>query len=133
VNELSEAARAFLDEMRYGVAATLRKDGTPRLFVMWYDVWGNRVVMNTTAHTAKIRDLRRKPYLTFCVEDGEKYVTIEGPVELEFDLERARADKKALAIRYFGPEKAEQMAREVYSKQERVTIYVTPVKVYEHL
>lgn len=34
--ELSEKARAYLQELRFAVLATINQDGTPQLTTMWY-------------------------------------------------------------------------------------------------
>ncbi len=37
VVDLSEKARAYLQELRFAVLATINHDGTPQLTTMWYD------------------------------------------------------------------------------------------------
>ena len=46
--DLSEIARAFLQELRFAVLATINQDGTPQLTTMWYllDV-DDTILMNT--------------------------------------------------------------------------------------
>jgi PPOX class probable F420-dependent enzyme len=133
MDRLSDAARELLSEVRFAVVAVVGKDGMPRQFVMWYELRGDGIMMNTRVGTAKEQRLRHDSRISVCVEDGYRYVTVKGRAELDYDMERARADKRALAIRYYGREKGEQLARDVYSHQERVTIYVSIDKVDEHL
>jgi len=60
---LSESVRAFLEEPRFGVMATINASGTPQLTVMWYAVVPDDdvVVLNATRGLLKDRNLRRDP------------------------------------------------------------------------
>src|SRR5688572_1960665 len=101
----------FLKEKRFAVMATINKDGTPQQTVMWYDLRGDRIMMNTSAGRLKEGNLQRDPRVSLCIEDEYNYVTIKGRVELDYDQDRAHADIKALAIRYEGEEGWERMGR----------------------
>lgn len=120
--ELSPAVRAFLAEPRFCVFAEINRDGTPHQTVLWYEVQGETILMNTARGRVKDHNLRRDPRASFCVEDGYRYVTIAGRCELQSDdQEAAQADIKRLALRYHGPERGEQMAAN-FREEERETI-----------
>jgi PPOX class probable F420-dependent enzyme len=123
--ELNSTLRAFLEERRFAVAATINKDGSPQQTVVWYELQGERIMMNTRVGRVKEKNLRRDQRISFCVEDEYRYLTLKGRVEFDDDRERGLAGITALAVRYHGAEKAERLAREQYSKQERVNIYMT--------
>jgi len=112
--------------------ATINRDGTPQQTVMWYDLRGDRIMMNTAAGRVKEGNLQRDPRISICVEDDYKYVTIKGKVELDYDQVRAQADIKALAVRYEGEEGGERMARNTFRKQERITLYLSIEQVDTH-
>ncbi|HEY0070612.1 MAG TPA: PPOX class F420-dependent oxidoreductase [Chloroflexia bacterium] len=126
---LSDKVREFLTQRRFAVLATINEDGTPQQTVMWYELQGDRIMMNTAAGRIKEKNLKADPRVSFCVEDEYDYVTLTGRVELDYDRERSQADIKALATRYDGAEKAERMMRNTFSKQDRVTIYMTIERV----
>jgi PPOX class probable F420-dependent enzyme len=130
---LSDKARAFLEEKRFAVLATINANGTPQLTTMWYELQGDEVMMNTAAGRVKEANLRRDPRVAICVEDAYDYVTLSGTVELIDDQAIAQADILRLARRYHPPEKAEQMARDSFSKQHRVTIHMRIQRVVEDL
>jgi PPOX class probable F420-dependent enzyme len=130
--KLSEWARAFLAEPRFGVLATINADGTPQLTTMWYELQGDEILMNTAAGRLKERNLRRDPRVALCVEDGYRYVTLSGRVRLIDDQETAQADIYRLALRYHPKEKADKMAQD-FRKQHRITIRMTIERVSEHL
>ena len=122
----------FLRDKRFAVMATINKDGTPQQTVMWYDLRGDRIIMNTAAGRLKEGNLQRDPRISLCIEDEYNYVTIKGQVELDYDQDRAQADIKALAIRYKGQAEGELMARNTFSKQERITLYMSIDQVDTH-
>ena len=123
--QLTDTVRAFLAESRFAVVATINKDGSPQQTVVWYELQGDRIMMNTRVGRIKERNLARDPRISFCIEDEYRALTLKGRVELDYDQDHALAGIKALAVRYHGPEKAEQLYRDLCSKQERVNVYMT--------
>ncbi|MDQ3707230.1 MAG: PPOX class F420-dependent oxidoreductase [Chloroflexota bacterium] len=130
---IEDSVRDFLKQRRFAVLATINKDGTPQLSVMWYELQADRIMMNTATGRVKEKNLQTDPRISICVEDEYSYVTLTGRAELDYDRERSQADIKALAVRYDGEEKAERMMRNTFSKQDRVTIYMTIDNVDSHL
>ncbi len=126
---LSDKARAFIDRNGYAVVATLNNDGSAQQTVIWYELQGDRIMMNTKVGRLKEKNLKRDPRISFCLEDEYNYVTIRGRAELDYDPERAQASGTALAIRYKGQEAGMQMVRDTFSKEERVTVYMSIDKV----
>jgi PPOX class probable F420-dependent enzyme len=120
--KLSDKVRAFLEEPRYAVLATLNEDGSIQQTVMWYQLRGDDVMMNTRRGRVKDKNMLRDRRVSLCVEDEYRYVTIAGAITMIEDQTTAQADIKALAVRYNGPEKGEEQARTLFSKQERITI-----------
>lgn len=123
--ELSNKVKEFLSEPRFAVLATINRDGTPQQTVVWYELQGDSIMMNTRVGRLKEKNLRRDVRLSFCVPQGYSYVTIKGTAELDYDAQQAHEDIRRLAIRYHGPEKGEKQFQDVYSKQQRVTIYMS--------
>ncbi len=128
---LSPEVRAFLAEPRFAVLATINSDGSPQQTVMWYDLEGEVLMMNTAEGRVKASNLRRDPRVSVCVEDGYRYVTLAGHASLIEDQERAQADIARLAVRYYGEERARSMI-EQFRGQRRVTILVPIERVSAH-
>jgi PPOX class probable F420-dependent enzyme len=120
--QLREDVRAFVEEARFAVLATVNANGSPQQTVMWYEPRGDTIVMNTRRGRKKDRNLIRDPRASLCIEDGFRYVTLEGTIEMVDDPATAQADIAALARRYHDAAKAEEMARDVFAPQERVTL-----------
>ena len=129
---LQDNVRAFLKERRFGVLATINEDGSAQQTVMWYDVDGDNILMNTRARRVKDGNLRRDGRASLCVADGYTFVTLEGVVELDDDQATAQADIRRLAIRYDGEESGIRQADENFSKQQRVTIHLKVTNVITH-
>lgn len=119
---IDEKIRAFLDEPRFAVLATINGDGTCQQTVMWYKLRGDQILLNTARGRKKDRNLLRDTRISICVEDGYRYVTVAGVATLVEDQMVAQADIKELAIRYHGTEQGEIMARNQFEKQERISI-----------
>jgi PPOX class probable F420-dependent enzyme len=122
--QLTDAARQFLGEKRFAVLATINKDGTPQQTVMWYELQGDEVMMNTARGRLKDRNLDRDARISICVEDGQRFVTLRGTVALNDEQEVAQADIKRLAVRYGGAEQAEKSTPN-FRKEHRITLRMT--------
>lgn len=130
---LSEKARAFLQERRFAVLATLNKDGSPQLTTMWYLLDGNTIIMNTKAGRVKDLNMKHDPRISICVEDGYNYVSISGNVEMDEDQETAHRDIYRLAARYNGEENAKRQMEEQFSKEHRITLRLKCENIIEYL
>jgi PPOX class probable F420-dependent enzyme len=130
--ELRSDVRAFVDEPRFGVLATINGDGSPQQTVMWYQLRGDTVMMNTARGRKKDRNLLRDGRASLCIEEGERYVTFDGTIALYEDQEIAQADVAALARRYHDPEEAEQMILTGFQTEERVSLILNVSRVETH-
>ena len=90
-------------------------------------------MMNTKVGRAKEHNLRRDQRIAICIEDEYHYVTLSGTAELIDDQPTAQADIKRLAERYHNPEKAAQMVRDQFSKEQRMTLRMKIERVVEDL
>lgn len=124
---LTPQVRAFLEEPRFAVMATLMPDGRIQQTVIWYDLRDDMIMINTAAGRVKDRNLRRDPRVSFCIEDGYSFVTLQGrAVEIIDDQEIARADFVSLARRYH-PDYTDAQIDENYPnfrKEHRETILI---------
>ena len=130
--ELPEDVRSYLDEVRFGVLGTVNANGSPQQTVMWYERRGDDIMMNTKRGRRKDRNLLRDTRASLCVEDGFRYVTLEGTIDMIEDQDTAHADITALARRYHGPERGEAMGRDEFGKQERITLILHVDRIDVH-
>jgi PPOX class probable F420-dependent enzyme len=129
---LSEDVRTFLEEKRFAVLATINADGAPQQTIMWYELQGDEIMMNTRDGRVKARNFRRDPRASICVEDGYRGVTIEGSVRLIEDPETTQADIRRLAVLNHGSEKGNAMADKSFARQRRLTIRLPIEHVIPH-
>jgi PPOX class probable F420-dependent enzyme len=102
---IREEVRAFLEQPHFAVMGTINASGTPQLTVMWYALLPGQdvVVLNATRGLLKERNLRRDPRMSLCIEDGMRYVTLEGRAELVQDrAQQEREVNEFIAPRYIG-------------------------------
>src|SRR5262249_10139101 len=111
-------------EPRMCVMATINRDGTPQLTVMWYDLSEDHqiVVLNTVRGLVKERNLRRDSRMAVCVEDGMRYITLTGRAEIVEDRLKQEADVKRMALRYRGPAGATHW--QTIAHQDRLGIHM---------
>ena len=119
---LDDKVRAFLNEQRFAVLATINEDGAAHQSVMWYELRGDEIMMNTKLSRVKHNNLGRDPRISICIEDGYRFVTISGAARLDDDQTVAQADIRDLAVRYHGKEEGERQSAEQFAKQHRVSI-----------
>jgi PPOX class probable F420-dependent enzyme len=120
---IPENVRAFLEQPRLAVMATINADGSPHLTVMWYDLVDDIVVLNMMRGLVKERNLRRDPRLAICVEDGPRYITLSGQAQIIDDRVVQEAEVVRMATRYRGPRLGAQHWREIMD-QDRLGIHV---------
>jgi PPOX class probable F420-dependent enzyme len=120
------------DETRYAVLGTINPDGSIQQSVMWFDVEGDQIVMNTKRGRFKDRNMVNDPRVSLCFEDSYRYVTLKGRAELVDDPELGQSGMLKMATKYLGAEEAAKQMSEMYSKQERVVIRVTVDSVDVH-
>jgi len=131
--QLSERARAFLNEHRFAVLATYNEDNTIQQTVMWYLLEGDTIMMNTKKGRRKYENMRRDPRISICVPDGYIYVTLSGTVELIDDPEIAQRDIYRLSVLNHGERAAQEQMRAQFSKEQRVTIHLHIDHIIEDL
>lgn len=121
--------RAFLDEARFGVLATINRNGTPQLTVMWYLLDGDEILFNTKRGRTKERNLSRDPRVSFVVEDGYRFVRITGRAREIADPDVGHRDIHRLAVRYEGQDAAAQ-AMERFRREARVSYRIAIAEAY---
>lgn len=128
---LSPEARAFLHALRFATIATIDPDGAPHQAVVWYRLDGDELVLNSADGRRWPANLRRDPRIHFSVEDGYRYVQARGLVVADDDQAIAQADIAEMARRYHAdePDKAEDLIRERFQRQHRVTFRFRPDRI----
>ena len=120
---LNDDVRMILDQPHFAVLATINQDGSPQQTVMWYELIGDQIMMNTEAGRTKEGNILRDPRVSVCVEDRYNYITLTGRAALEYDADQSQIDIARLARRYQPPQKAEQLIAN-FQQETRITIWI---------
>lgn len=89
----------------FAAITTLMPDGQPQTQIIWVDVDGDQLVVNTTVHRQKYRNVLADPRITVTVfEDGNpyRYVEARGVVSATQDGPAAAESIDALSRKYTG-------------------------------
>ena len=119
-----EAARHFLVAgLWFATIATIASDGAPHQAVAWYLLEDDVLVLNSADGRAWPANLRRDPRVSVTVEDGYRWLSMRGTVEVNDDQRIAQADIAAMARHYHADEldRAEAMIRDRFERQVRVS------------
>ena len=132
---LSNDVRAFLEQPHFATLATAGADGAPQQAIIWYRLDPDgRVLVNSREGRRWPADLRRDPRLSLAVfygADPNRWVGITGLVEeIVDDVERARDDIVALAVRY---DDASESSIATFRSQQRVSFLIRIVRIHDHL
>jgi PPOX class probable F420-dependent enzyme len=93
------AVRALLDRPNYVHLATLRRDGSPRNWVVWCAVEGEHILIGTDTRSLKAQDMQRDPRVALSVVDLDnpyRMAAVQGRViALRNDADNAVMDQIA--------------------------------------
>lgn len=104
---MNEAERqGFLAEMHVGVLGLERADGPPLVVPVWYSYEpGGDVIVLTSGSSTKGRLAAAAGRGSLCAQQEDlpyKYVSVEGPIEIDVLGEDAHDAVEPMAIRYLG-------------------------------
>lgn len=119
-----EELALFWREPNLAKLATIDRDGTPHIVPIWYLHDGRNVVMITRPSARKVRNIRRDPRVTVCIDrPTPPYagVVIRGSAELEEVAYQELA--VPLAVRYLGQDAGALIGAE-YAHNDLMTIRV---------
>ena len=129
----------FIDAPRFASISTVDPDGAPRQAVVWYLLKGDELVINSLDGRRWPANLRRDPRISFTVidsKDGYNWIGLTGEVaEVIDDQSKAQADIAAMARLYHAddPQEAEDLIRNRFEKQHRVSFRVRITGFHDHL
>lgn len=125
--ELTQDVVELLKDRNYAVAATLNRDGSPQLTIVWVDTDGQRLIVNTAEGRQKPRNLRRDPRISVLVFNRHNFydwVRIDGRV-MEITPEQAEEHIHQLAKLYWDKDRYPMQPGMV-----RLKVVVEPERVF---
>lgn len=128
------AQRAFLELPGFATLATLARDGSPHLTVMWHRCVGDTLRMIAPASATKVHNISANSRVSMIIahpSNGYDYLELRGHAELLRDDAAARAELRLIAARYVG-DQADAFVNRL-SAAPRVLIVIYPQRVRAHL
>ena len=116
----------FLRTTHHAIVATIASDGTPQVTPNWY-LWDGAVFwVSTLDWTVKVKNLRRDPRVTLCIDPGVRrvdYAQVKGIAEIiEGDVREGTLE----LIRKYEPDEESALRHWEDIKEDRVLIKVVP-------
>lgn len=105
--KLSAGAKRLFDEPNFAHIATLNPDGSPQVTVVWVDLDGERIRINTAEGRVKPRNVRKDPRVAVSIVDRNNpyaWASVQGRV-VEITPDGADAHIDSLARKYLGQDK----------------------------
>ncbi len=130
----------FLESRKSIQIATINKDGSPHLTVLWFAIVDGKIALETFTKSQKIVNLKRDPRIAVLLEDGTVYnelrgVTMNAIAEVHSDPEKVHELAKAVMIRN-NPEvpkdALDKAAKRLASKRSAVVIRPEKVVSWDH-
>ena len=122
--QLPESAIALLRTTALAHVATVNRDGSPQLTLVWVDVEDGDLVFNTAFGRQKTRNLERDPRIAVSLQNPDyprQYLAVHGRATLI--REGAEALINRLSMKYTGS------AYRLPEGQQRVTVRVTAERI----
>jgi PPOX class probable F420-dependent enzyme len=117
----------------FGTLSTLQPDGSPLQAVVWYELRGDDLLVNSAVGRHWPGNLQRDPRFSLLVEQGYEFVSIRGVAEALADPQQAQTDIAGLARRYLAadPVAAERLIEDAFRTQHRISFLLHPRAVTE--
>lgn len=127
---LSKTLEGFLERPNLGILATLRKDGSPHLTVVWYEYENGEVRISVTDTRVKYKHVLRDPRVSLAVTANEqpyKQVVFEGKAQVT--AEGGPELIRRLALRYDGEVEGTKYADYTINKDTRLVLHFKPERI----
>tara|TARA_Y100001936_G_scaffold194494_1_gene194384 strand:- start:828 stop:1217 length:390 start_codon:yes stop_codon:yes gene_type:complete len=125
--KLSEDTINLLKGKNFASLATVNKDGSPQVSIVWIDYEDEVILINTAKGRVKTNNMQRDPRVSISITDSENpyyQVTIKGRV-IEITEDGAVYHINSLAKKYLNEDRFPVVDNEV-----RVKIKIKPEKTY---
>jgi len=126
-----ECKEFMLEGTKTGKIATVRKDGSPHVVPIWFEIDGDDLVFTTGGESVKAKNMKRDPRVCLTVDDQTppySYVQIEGKASFSDDPKDLRYWATRIGGRYMGEDLAESFGKRNAVPGE-LLVRVAPTKI----
>ncbi len=110
--------------------ATVNRDGSPQVTPVWYGYRDGKFMIITHDNVLKTRNIRRDPRVSLSIATPDApyaYVLAKGKARMTTD--DLEAIVTSICLRYWGPEKGGDFARQIVESGQAVLMEITPDKL----
>jgi len=124
---ITKEAIKILEGKNFASLATINRDGSPQVSVVWIDYNDNHILINTAKNRIKTNNMERDPRVSISVTDAKNpyyQITFKGIVK---NISESNADDHihSLAKKYLNQDKYP-----ISDKEIRVIVSIEPLKFY---
>ena len=124
---ITKEAIKILEGKNFASLATINRDGSPQVSVVWIDYNDNHILINTAKNRIKTNNMQRDPRVSISVTDAKNpyyQITFKGIVK---NISESNADDHihSLAKKYLNQDKYP-----ISDKEIRVIVSIEPLKFY---
>ena len=124
---ITKEAIKILEGKNFASLATINRDGSPQVSVVWIDYKDNHILINTAKNRIKTNNMKRDPRVSISVTDAKNpyyQITFKGIVK---NISESNADDHihSLAKKYLNQDKYP-----ISDKEIRVIVSIEPLKFY---
>ena len=124
---ITKEAIKILEGKNFASLATINRDGSPQVSVVWIDYKDNHILINTAKNRIKTNNMERDPRVSISVTDAKNpyyQITFKGIVK---NISESNADDHihSLAKKYLNQDKYP-----ISDKEIRVIVRIKPLKFY---
>jgi len=117
----------ILEGKNFASLATINRDGSPQVSVVWIDYKDNHILINTARNRIKTNNMERDPRVSISVTDAKNpyyQITFKGIVK---NISESNADDHihSLSKKYLNQDKYP-----ISDKEIRVIVSIEPLKFY---
>ena len=127
---LTPGVRALFEGKNFGHLATIMPDGSPQVSVVFVDIEGDNILVNTAEGRIKARNVQRDPRVAISIYNQDatnQSAAIRGEVvEVRGDDEGALENVHKLARKYMGVEKYPYLQ----PGEQRLLFVIRPDRVF---
>jgi PPOX class probable F420-dependent enzyme len=132
---IPDSYKDLLTEPVHAVLVTMMPDGQPQAQVVWADLEGDHIMINTEASRQKARNMENNPRVTLVFvdpKDPNRFIEIRGVVDSMSEADGVEKinylSQKYEGQPYFGGRTGEEQRL----IQRRVTVRVRPTRIVTH-
>ena len=130
--EVSPEHIEFMNDHKFAVLSTGRRDGSPQASMVGYVYDGDDILVVFRRSSAKYHNIARQPRVVLSVPDGRRVLTVYGDGELvEKDPDRVDAFQAILSS-YGMPESSRDELATTMDEEQRVILRIHPTAVTLH-